>query len=34
MVTMLYDVKPTDALVFGSVAAILGAVAFLALRYE
>jgi len=30
MVTLLYDVKPTDALVFGSVALLLGAVAFLA----
>ncbi len=30
MVTLLYDVKPTDALVFGSVAILLGMVAFLA----
>jgi putative ABC transport system permease protein len=30
MVTMLYQVKPTDMLVFGSVALLLGAVAFLA----
>jgi putative ABC transport system permease protein len=27
---MLYDVKPTDPLVFGSVALLLGLVAFLA----
>jgi putative ABC transport system permease protein len=27
---MLYQVKPTDMLVFGSVALLLGAVAFLA----
>ena len=30
MVTMLYGVKPTDPLVFGGVACLLGAVAFLA----
>ncbi len=30
MVTMLYDVKPTDPVVFGSVAILLGAVAFFA----
>lgn len=30
MATMLYQVKPTDMLVFGSVALLLGAVAFLA----
>jgi ABC-type antimicrobial peptide transport system permease subunit len=30
MATMLYDVKPTDPLVFGSVALLLGLVAFLA----
>ena len=30
MVTMLYQVKPTDTLVFGSVALALGAVAFFA----
>lgn len=30
MITMLYDVKPTDSLVFGSIAFLLGAVAFLA----
>ena len=30
MVTLLYQVKPTDALVFGSVAAVLGVVAFFA----
>jgi len=30
MTTMLFDVKPTDPLVFGSVAALLAIVAFLA----
>ena len=30
MATLLYQVKPTDPVVFGSVAALLGLVAFLA----
>ena len=30
LATMLYGVKPTDPLVFGGVACLLGAVAFLA----